>query len=284
MEIINRRQRMFSISRKLRRENKTVAFVPTMGALHAGHMALVREARQMSDVVIVSIFVNPTQFNDQGDLDRYPRDLASDAAMLAEADVDYIFAPEASEIYPENFSTFVYVDNLTESLEGSSRPGHFRGVATVVTILFNTIRPDFAVFGQKDAQQLAVIRRMTRDLGFETEIVAVPTVREENGLAMSSRNELLSAEERDKASVIYRGLREAKLAFKDGQRNASKLTEIVRSTLESEPLAQIDYVSVVDSDSLEMIEKVGDSEAMIAVAVRFGKVRLIDNVVLNRRQ
>lgn len=284
MEIINRRQRMFSISRKLRRENKTVAFVPTMGALHAGHMALVREARQMSDVVIVSIFVNPTQFNDQGDLDRYPRDLASDAAMLAEADVDYIFAPEASEIYPENFSTFVYVDNLTESLEGSSRPGHFRGVATVVTILFNTIRPDFAVFGQKDAQQLAVIRRMTRDLGFETEIVAVPTVREENGLAMSSRNELLAAEERDKASVIYRGLREAKLAFKDGQRNASKLTEIVRSTLESEPLAQIDYVSVVDSDSLEMIEKVGDSEAMIAVAVRFGKVRLIDNVVLNRRQ
>lgn len=275
---------MFSISRKLRRENKTVAFVPTMGALHAGHMALVREARQMSDVVIVSIFVNPTQFNDQGDLDRYPRDLASDAAMLAETDVDYIFAPEPSEIYPENFSTYVYVDNLTESLEGASRPGHFRGVATIVTILFNTVRPDIAVFGQKDAQQLAVIRRLTRDLGFETEIVAVPTVREENGLAMSSRNELLSAEERDKASVIYRGLREAKLAFKDGQRNASKLAEIVRSTIESEPLAQIDYVSVVDADSLEMIEKVGDSEAMIAVAVRFGKVRLIDNVVLNRRQ
>lgn len=275
---------MFSIARKLRRENKTVAFVPTMGSLHAGHIALVREARQMSDVVVVSIFVNPTQFNDQGDLERYPRDLAGDAAILAECDVDYIFAPDAAEIYPEDFSTFVYVDRLTESLEGASRPGHFRGVATIVTILFNTVRPDFAVFGQKDAQQLAVIRRLTRDLGFETEIVAVPTVREESGLAMSSRNELLAPEEREKAAVIYRALREAKLAFKDGQRNASKLTEIVYQVLSEEPLAQVDYVAAVDADSLEPVEKIGDNEAMIAVAVRFGKVRLIDNVLLNRRQ
>ncbi|MDM7923753.1 MAG: pantoate--beta-alanine ligase [Pyrinomonadaceae bacterium] len=284
MEIINRRQRMFSIARKLRRENKTVAFVPTMGALHAGHLALVKEARQMADVVIVSVFVNPAQFNDKGDLERYPRDLAGDAAMLAEYDVDFIFAPEASEIYPPDFSTYVYVENLTETLEGASRPGHFRGVATVVTILFNTVRPDIAVFGQKDAQQLAVIRKMTRDLGFETEIVGVPTVREESGLAMSSRNSLLSDEEREKASVIYQALRSAKLAFKEGQRNASKLAQIVQETLDAEPLAMTDYVAVVDADSLEPIEKIGDNEAMIAVAVRFGKVRLIDNVILNRRQ
>lgn len=284
MEIINRRQRMFSIARKLRRENKTVAFVPTMGALHAGHLALVRQARQMADAVIVSIFVNPTQFNDQGDLDRYPRDLAGDAAVLAEYDVDFIFAPEAAEIYPPDFSTFVYVDNLTESLEGASRPGHFRGVATIVTILFNTVRPDFAVFGQKDAQQLAVIRRLTRDLGFETEIVAVPTVREESGLAMSSRNELLSEDERARAAVIFRALSEAEAAYRDGQRNASRLTEIVQRMLDDEPAAQTDYVAVVDAENLEPIEKIGDREAMIAVAVRFGRVRLIDNIVLGRRQ
>src|SRR3989337_1249234 len=180
MEIINRRQRMFSISRKLRRENKTVAFVPTMGALHEGHLALIKEARQAADIVIVSIFVNPVQFNDKGDLLRYPRDLTSDAAMLAEYDVDYIFAPEESEIYPEGFSTYVYVEGVSEGLEGASRPGHFRGVATVVTILFNTVRPDLAFFGAKDAQQIAVIRRLTQDLGFDTEIVAMPIIREEN--------------------------------------------------------------------------------------------------------
>lgn len=284
MEIINRRQRMFSIARKLRRENKTIGFVPTMGALHEGHLALISEARQMSDAVIVSIFVNPTQFNDKGDLERYPRDLASDAAMLAEQGVDYIFAPEASEIYPENFSTYVYVEGISETLEGASRPGHFRGVATVVTILLNTVRPDFAVFGEKDAQQLAVIKRLNRDLGFESEIVSVPTVREESGLAMSSRNERLSPEERSKASIIFQGLRDAKLAFREGERSALKLREIVQMKINSEPLADIDYVAVVDADTLETIEKIGDNEALIAVAVRFGAVRLIDNVILNRRQ
>ena len=171
MEIINRRQRMASLARKLRRENKTIGFVPTMGALHEGHLSLVKEARQMCDIVIVSIFVNPTQFNEKKDFEKYPRDLTADAALLTEYQVDYIFAPDAEEIYGENFSTYVYVENLTETLEGASRPGHFRGVATVVTILFNTIRPDFAFFGQKDAQQVAVIKRLTKDLGFDTEIV-----------------------------------------------------------------------------------------------------------------
>ncbi len=284
MEIINRKQRMSSLARKLRRENKTVGFVPTMGALHEGHLSLVKEARQMCDVVIVSIYVNPTQFNEKGDLDKYPRDLTSDAAMLTEFEVDYVFAPETTEIYGENFSTYVYVKNLTETLEGASRPGHFRGVATVVTILFNTIRPDFAFFGQKDAQQVAAIKRLTKDLGFDTEIIVAPTVREENGLAMSSRNALLSNDARQKASVIYQGLREAKIAFRGGERNTSILGEIVRQKVGSEPLSILDYVAVVDNETLENIEKIGEREVLIAVAVRFGNVRLIDNIVLNKRQ
>ena len=284
MEIINRRQRMASIARKLRRENKTVAFVPTMGALHEGHLALVKEARQMSDSVIVSIFVNPKQFGEDEDFDQYPRDLTSDAARLAEFEVDYVFAPDVSEIYGEGFATYVYVEGLTEHLEGAARPGHFRGVATVVTILLNTIRPDFAVFGQKDAQQQAIVKRLSRDLGFETEIVVVPTVREESGLAMSSRNAYLSDEDREKASIIFQALRDGKIAFKAGQRNGSKLAQIVQSMIETEPLASIDYVAVVDRDTLEPVQKIGDNEALIAVAVRFGPVRLIDNIVINRRQ
>lgn len=284
MEIINRRQRMASLARKLRRENKTIGFVPTMGALHEGHLSLVQQARQMSDVVIVSIFVNPTQFNEQSDFDKYPRDLTSDAALLTEYQVDYIFAPETSEIYSDSFSTFVYVEGLTETLEGASRPGHFRGVATVVTILFNTIRPDFAFFGQKDAQQVAVIKRLTQDLGFDTEIIVAPIVREETGLAMSSRNVRLNDEERQKAAIIYAALRKAKLAAREGERNATRLAEIVREKIESEPLAQIDYIAVVDNETLEPIEKIRENAVLIAVAVRFGKIRLIDNIVLNRKQ
>ncbi len=284
MEIINRKQRMASLARKLRRENKTVGFVPTMGALHEGHLSLVREARQMCDIVIVSIFVNPTQFNDKKDLDKYPRDLTADAAVLSEYQADYVFAPVSEEIYPNGFSTFVYVDNLTETLEGASRPGHFRGVATVVTILFNTIRPDFAFFGQKDAQQVAVIKRLTTDLGFDTEIVVMPIVREENGLAMSSRNSRLSVEERQKASIIYKALREAKIAARSGERNAANLAGIVRKTIETEPFAQVDYIAVVDNETLEPVEKIGESAVLIAVAVRFGNIRLIDNTVLNRKQ
>jgi len=282
MEIINRRARMASLARKLRRENKTIGFVPTMGALHEGHLRLVEEARQMCDIVIVSIFINPAQFNDPKDLNKYPRDLTNDAALLTEYQVDYIFAPETQEIYGENFSTFVYVENLTENLEGASRPGHFRGVATVVTILFNTIRPDFAFFGQKDAQQVAVIKRLTQDLGFDTEIVVVKTVREESGLAMSSRNARLSSDERQRASIIFQALRKAKLAAKEGERNAQRLAEIVREKIETESLAQIDYVAVVDNETLEPVEKIGVDAVLIAVAVRFGTTRLIDNTVITR--
>jgi pantoate--beta-alanine ligase len=283
MEIINRRARMASLTRKLRRENKTIGFVPTMGALHEGHLSLVEEARQMCDVVIVSIFVNPAQFNENADFNKYPRDLTADAERLTEYQVDYIFAPDEQEIYGENFSTYVYVENLTETLEGASRPGHFRGVATVVTILFNTIRPDYAFFGQKDAQQVAVIKRLTKDLGFDTEIVVGRTVREESGLAMSSRNAHLSAEERQKASIIYQALRKAKLAVKEGERNAARIAEIVREKIETEPLARIDYVAIVDNETLEPIERIGESAALIAVAVRFGETRLIDNTIINRK-
>jgi pantoate--beta-alanine ligase len=274
---------MSSLTRKLRRENKTIGFVPTMGALHEGHLSLVEEARQMCDVVIVSIFVNPAQFNENTDFAKYPRDLTSDAALLTEYQVDYIFAPEEQEIYAENFSTYVYVENLTETLEGASRPGHFRGVATVVTILFNTIRPDYAFFGQKDAQQVAVVKRLTKDLGFDTEIVVGRTVREESGLAMSSRNVRLTVEERQRASIIYQALRRAKLAAKEGERDAARLAQIVREKIASEPLAQIDYVEIVDDETLEPIEKIGENAVLIAVAVRFGETRLIDNTILNRK-
>jgi pantoate--beta-alanine ligase len=275
---------MFSIARKLRREAKTVGFVPTMGALHAGHLKLVEEARQRCDVLIVSIFVNPTQFNNTADLEKYPRDLTADAALLAEYDVDYIYSPEADEIYPKGFSTYVNVEGLADTMEGASRPGHFRGVATVVTILFNTIRPDMAFFGQKDAQQVAVIKRLTSDLGFETEIVVLPTVREESGLAMSSRNERLSAEGREKAGVLIEALREAKTAFKKGERDAADLAEIVQKRVATEPGATLDYVSIVDRDSLQTVEKIGDDETLVAVAAEIEGVRLIDNVILNRKQ
>jgi len=284
MEIINRRQRIFSISRKFRREDKKVGFVPTMGALHAGHLKLVEESRRRSDITIVSIFVNPAQFNDKADLEKYPRDLTQDAAMLAELGVDYIYAPDVEEVYPPGFSTYVDVEGLTDVMEGSSRPGHFRGVATVVTILFNTIRPDIAFFGQKDAQQVAVIERLTRDLGFEMEIAVMPTVREASGLAMSSRNERLSDEGREKAVVLINSLREAKKAFKNGERNAADLAQIVRTTIEEEPSAELDYVAIVDRETLQSIEKIGDSEALIAAAIKIDDIRLIDNVILNRKQ
>ncbi len=284
MEIINRRQRMASLARKLRREDKIIGFVPTMGALHEGHLELVQKARQMSDIVIVSIFVNPTQFNETADFEKYPRDLTTDAALLAEYQVDYVFAPDADEIYGEDFSTFVTVDELAEKLEGASRPGHFRGVATIITILFNTIRPDFAFFGQKDAQQIAVIERLTKNLGFETDIVVIPTVREQSGLAMSSRNELLTKEQREAASIIYKALLEVEIAAENGERNTAKLAEIVRREIEQEPLADIDYIAVVDNETLETTDKIGENPVLVAVAVNFGDIRLIDNIILSKKQ
>ncbi|HVG37908.1 MAG TPA: pantoate--beta-alanine ligase [Pyrinomonadaceae bacterium] len=281
MEIINRRQRMSSVARKLRREDKSIGLVPTMGALHEGHLSLVREARRMCDIVIVSVFVNPTQFAPSEDFDRYPRDLPGDAAKLTDYNVDYIFAPSAEEIYPKNFSTYVTVENLSDQLEGSVRPGHFRGVATVLAVLFNSIRPDFAFFGQKDAQQTLVIKRMVRDLSFDTEIVVLPTVREDSGLALSSRNTYLSEEEHAAAPVLHRALARAEAAYADGERSAKKLFETVRAEIETEPLARLQYISINDQETLEKLEKLDDRPVVVSLAAYFGKTRLIDNVVLS---
>src|SRR5690348_3163766 len=217
MEIINRRQRMSSVARKIRRErDKTIGLVPTMGALHEGHLSLVREARRMCEIVIVSVFVNPAQFGPGEDFDRYPRNLTKDTALLTDYNVDYIFAPPVEEMHPKGFATYVNVEGLSEQLEGASRPGHFRGVATVVTILLNTVRPDFAFFGQKDAQQALVIKRLVKDLAFDTEIVVLPIVREDSGLAISSRNSYLNADEQQAAAVIHQALMRAKTAYKEG--------------------------------------------------------------------
>lgn len=285
MEIINRRQRMSSVARKIRREqDRTIGLVPTMGALHEGHLSLVREARRMCDIVIVTIFVNPTQFGPGEDFEKYPRDLTKDTALLTDYNVDYIFAPTVEEIYPRNFATFVNVEGLSDQLEGASRPGHFRGVATIVTVLLNTIRPDFAFFGQKDAQQALIIRRLVKDLAFDTEIVILPTVREDSGLAISSRNLYLTPEEQAGAAVIHEGLKRAKTAFKEGERSAGRLEILVRSTIELEPRARVDYVSVVDAETLEHIDRLDDRPILIAVATYIGKTRLIDNTILNKRK
>ena len=282
MEIINRRQRMSSVARKIRREDRTIGLVPTMGALHEGHLSLVRESRRMCDVVVVSIFVNPAQFGPGEDFEKYPRNLTNDTALLTDYNVDYIFAPTVEEMYPKGFATYVNVEGLSEQLEGGSRPGHFRGVATVVTILLNAIRPDFAFFGQKDAQQALIIRRLVKDLAFDTELVILPTVREDSGLAISSRNLYLNAEEQTAAAVIHQALIRAKTAYKEGERSAGRLEILVRSTIELEPRARVDYVTVVDAETLEHLERLDDRPIMIAVAVFIGKTRLIDNTVLNK--
>jgi pantoate--beta-alanine ligase len=283
MEIINRRQRMSSVARKIRRDqDRTIGLVPTMGALHEGHLSLVREARRMCDVVVVSVFVNPTQFGAGEDYEHYPRNLTQDTALLTDYNVDYIFAPAAEEIYPKDFSTYVQVEGLSEQLEGAARPGHFRGVATVVAVLLNTIRPDFAFFGQKDAQQALIIKRLVRDLAFDTEIVVLPTVREDSGLAISSRNSYLSADEQESASIIHQALAKGKEAYKKGERHASKVAEIVRSTIETQPRVRVDYVSIVDAETLDKLDKLDERSILIAVAAYVGKTRLIDNTILNK--
>src|SRR5437660_5518503 len=285
MEIINRRKRMMSVARKLRREeNRTIGFVPTMGALHEGHLSLIHEARALCDIVVVSVFVNPTQFGPSEDFNAYPRDLTRDSALLAEYNVDYVFAPTVEEIYPPGFSTYVTVDGLTDKLEGSSRPGHFRGVATVVAILLNLVRPNFSFFGQKDAQQSILIKQMVRDLAFDTEIVIVPIAREESGLAMSSRNNYLNNEQRQAATVLNRALSKARSAYDEGEHSAADLIDLVRATIEKEPLARLDYVSVNDAETLEKLDKVHDRPALVSLAVFIGDTRLIDNVVLGRNK
>lgn len=274
---------MMSLARKLRREeNRTIGLVPTMGALHEGHLSLIHEARALCDVVVVSIFVNPAQFGPNEDFESYPRDLTADAATLAEYNVDYVFAPTVEEIYPQGFSTYVTVEGLSGELEGGSRPGHFRGVATVVAILLNAVRPNFAFFGQKDAQQSIIIKQMVRDLAFDTEVVVLPIVREQSGLAMSSRNAYLDNEQRQAATVLNRALMQARAAYDEGEHNTTRLLELVRATIEAQPLARIDYVSINDAATLQKVDKLDERPALLSAAVFFGKTRLIDNVVLEK--
>jgi pantoate--beta-alanine ligase len=257
----------------------TTGLVPTMGYLHEGHLSLVRRARAENDHVITTIFVNPTQFGPSEDLTRYPRDLPRDLALLEAEKVDLVFAPDVSEMYPPGFGTFIDVGPIAAPLEGAARPGHFRGVATVVCKLFAITSPHRAYFGQKDAQQTLVIRRMTLDLNLPVEIVVCPIVREPDGLAMSSRNVYLNPEERRAATVLFRALRAVQERFATGERNGDALRAAMRAVIESEPLARADYVSVADLDDLHELETV-TNRALASLAVRIGTTRLIDNCVL----
>jgi pantoate--beta-alanine ligase len=253
--------------------------VPTMGYLHEGHLSLVSAARAGNDAVAVSIFVNPTQFAPHEDLARYPRDEARDLALLEAEGVDAVFIPTADEVYPDGYATYVTVERLTERLEGASRPTHFRGVTTVVAKLFNIMRPTRAYFGRKDAQQLAVIRRMVADLDMPVEIVAMPIVREADGLAMSSRNAYLSAEQRAAAPVLRRALDEAERLYAAGERDARALRDAMRRIIDAEPLAEVDYVSIADAETLDELQRI-EGPALVSLAARFGATRLIDNVTL----
>lgn len=262
-----------------RAAGRRIGLVPTMGALHEGHLSLVRIAREHADFVIVSVFVNPTQFGPGEDFDRYPRDLDADVAALAREGVACVFAPEVDEMYPEGDATRVRVERLTEGLCGRSRPGHFEGVTTVVARLFNAARPHVAVFGQKDYQQLAAIRRMARDLLFDVEVIGAPTLREPDGLAMSSRNAYLGAEARAQAWALYAALLEARERVRAGERDAVGLLAAARRRIAKAPLAEVDYVELRDAESLEPVERI-ERPALLAVAVRFAGARLIDNLVL----
>ena len=257
----------------------SVGFVPTMGYLHEGHLALVRRARAENKTVVASIFVNPTQFGPREDFARYPRDPERDLALLEKEKVDLIFMPSAEEMYPKGFSSWVEVEKVTERLEGASRPGHFRGVATVVAKLFNIVQPTRAYFGQKDAQQAVVIKKMVADLNMNLEIVLVPTQREPDGLAMSSRNTYLSPEERQAAPVLWKSLNLAQQLCSQGERNAERMRQQMIAFIQKEPLAKIDYVSIADPETLEELAEI-DRAALVSLAVRIGDRRLIDNITL----
>ncbi len=253
--------------------------VPTMGYLHEGHLSLVRRARQECDSVVVSIFVNPTQFAPTEDLSSYPRDLERDLRLLSAEGVDLVWTPSAEVMYPSGYQTWVQVEALTEPLEGAMRPGHFRGVTTVVAKLFNAVQPERAYFGQKDAQQAAVIRRMVQDLNFPLEVVICPTVREPDGLAMSSRNTYLDPEQRKAATVLFRALSAARSAYEDGERSGETLRQVMAETINAEPLARLQYVSCADFETLREVDEI-EGKTLLSMAVYIGKTRLIDNFIL----
>lgn len=278
MKTVTTVKAMQALSDELRKDKK-IGFVPTMGYLHEGHLALVRKARELADIVVVSIFINPIQFGPQEDLARYPRDFERDAKLLEQEKTDIIFFPEGKEMYPKGYNTYVEVKDLQNHLCGLSRMGHFVGVATVVAKLFNVVKPHFAVFGQKDYQQLKVIERMVTDLNMDLEVVGYPTVREKDGLAMSSRNTYLSLEERERALLIYGAMTKIESLFKSGIKSAGALKEEGKRILTSRDGVDVEYISITDADSLEDVDQIQD-RALLAIACKVGKTRLIDNVIL----
>jgi len=261
----------------LKRKGKKISFVPTMGALHKGHLSLVKKAKRLGDFVVVSIFVNPAQFGPKEDYKKYPRDLIKDKELLQQAGCDLIFAPEVKDIYPEGYLTYVNVEELSDKLEGASRSGHFRGVCTVVAKLFNIVQPDYTIFGQKDAQQALIIKKMTEDLNFPVRIIVCPTVREKDGLACSSRNSYLNTEERDQAKILYQSLKLGEKMIKAGEKNPLKIVKKMRELINNQKLAKIDYIDLTDTKSLEPV-KIIKGELLLSLAVKFGKTRLIDNL------
>jgi pantoate--beta-alanine ligase len=279
MKQINDIRVMKKISREKRTEGKKIGFVPTMGALHAGHLCLIKRAKELADLVVVSIFINPTQFGPGEDLHKYPRDMKSDIAQCKSVGVDIIFTPSVDAMYPDGYTTYVTVEEMTENLCGRSRPGHFRGVATVVAKLFNIVQPHVAVFGQKDAQQVAVIRRMVKDLNVDINIVTNPIIREPDGLALSSRNIYLTPDERKEACVIFQSLQEAKRIWESGQNHPDDIIRGVVNVLSKSKLASIEYIEIVDKDSMMPLSDISH-DALLALAVWFGKTRLIDNIIL----
>lgn len=279
MQVITGIKEMQTFSNKVRREGKTIALVPTMGFLHPGHLSLMEEGRQQADLLVISIFVNPTQFGGGEDFEDYPRDMEKDQQLAKEVGVDVIFAPTMAEMYPAGFQTYVQVEEVTKNLCGISRPAHFRGVTTVVCKLFNVVKPHTVIFGEKDFQQLVAIRQMVSDLNLDVEIVGMPIFREEDGLAMSSRNRYLTEDERKVALSLFHSLKQASALFEQGERKAGEIVREVKKIIEAEKLAQIDYVKVCDTKMLRDLEQI-DREAVIALAVRIGKARLIDNIVL----
>lgn len=282
MQVVKNISEVRSIVKAWHREGLTVGLVPTMGYLHEGHQSLIAKSVEQNDRTVVSVFVNPIQFGPTEDLDAYPRDLERDIQKVTEAGGDLIFNPEPSEMYPSHFTSFVDTTETTELLCGARRPIHFRGVCTVVSKLFNIVNPERAYFGQKDAQQLATIRRFVRDLDFDIEIVACPIVREADGLAKSSRNTYLSPAERQAALILSCSLEQGRAAVEAGELQSARIIDVITRSLQSEPLARVDYVEVVDFDNIQRVEQIGH-ETLIAIAVYIGKTRLIDNIIISRQ-
>jgi pantoate--beta-alanine ligase len=279
MKIIHSIEEMQAAARAATVQGLKVGFVPTMGALHEGHLSLVRLARTRADLIVVSIFVNPLQFGPAEDFNQYPRTLEADCARLKDEGVDIVFAPSAAQMYPAGATTVVYVEGLSEKLDGRSRPGHFRGVSTVVAKLFHIVQPSYAVFGQKDAAQVAVLRRMVRDLNMNVELMVAPIMRESDGLALSSRNAYLTPEQRRQALVLHRALEQIQALTNSGERRAAKLRSAALAVLATESAAQLDYLEIIDPETLEPLEDTARG-ALAAVAATFGSTRLIDNLLL----